>query len=200
MAVQTLYDSGSTYDIPATYDGAVYNAAVSDCICKGVGDEFRLHTNDNSLDVTFTAGSEAVIGGGFFKVVSDTSKTLDPNRTIYLCASINLANGNGERGVFVQRGSQAAILKGNLNGGDSMRDMLLYVITTSATSITSVQDMRVIKGDGGASVSGVGLTLSSQFLTAETSNDKLAFRVISESDYNSLETKDNNTLYFIPEG
>lgn len=198
MAVQTLYDSGDSYDIPATYDGAVYSTAVSDCICKGVGDEFTLHTTSGSLQVSFTAGSEAVIGGGFFKVESETSITLNANSTIYLCASINMGNANGSKGVFVQRASTAAIQKQNLNGGGSQRDLLLYVVTTNASGVVSIQDKRVVKGDG-TSVSGIGFTLASQFLTATDGTNTLAFRVMTESAYNALSTKDANTLYFVKE-
>lgn len=144
MAIQTLHDTGSDYDIPSKYDGGVYQVATNDCIIGGVGDEFTLSYSANSLTVSFNAGSQAVIGGSFFKVVSTESITLVDNSEIYLCANIDLTQPNGYRGQFVQRTS-SNMKDDNLNGSGTSRDLLLYVIRTSATGITSVEDKRDIR-------------------------------------------------------
>ena len=179
MGIQTLHDTGSDYDIPSKYDGGVYATSVADCVCKGIGDEFTINYSANSLNVTFNAGSQAVIGGSFFHVTSLESVTLVSNSTIYLAANIDLSKPNGTRGSFVQR-TASNMQSDNLNGTGTSRDLLLYVITTGSSGVVSVQDKRVIKGDG-TSISGLGIM------------------VISQSDYQSLAVKDNNTLYFIPE-
>lgn len=201
MPVQTLHDTGNSYLIPSKFDGAVYASAVSDCVCEGVGEQFDLHYAADSLDVYFNAGSEAVIGGSFFKVTATDTIHLNANATIYLCAEIDLSKPNGQRGLFAQKTANNMSSQ-NLNGSGTTRDLLLYVITTSGSGVTAVQDKRIIRG-AGTSISGIGLDLTgssgSQQLTATKGSLSLKFKVISEADYNSLATKDANTLYFIPE-
>lgn len=179
MAIQTLHDVGTDNTITSKYDGGVYATGIADCVCKGIGDEFAIQYTTTSLDVQFNAGSEAVIGGSFFKVKSLVSVTLQPNATIYLCANIDLSKPNGNRGSFVQR-TASNMMSENINSSGTTRDLLLYVVTTSSTAVTSVVDKRVIKGDGN-SVSGIG------------------FVCLSQAEYEAISVKDNNTLYFITE-
>ena len=175
--LQCLHDTGSDYDIPSKYDGGVYATGIGDCVCAGIGDEFTIGYSADSLNVTFNAGSQAVIGGSFFRVVSLEAVTLSANSTIYLCANIDLSKPNGSRASFVQR-TASNMKSDNINGSGTSRDLLLYVITTSANGVISVSDKRVIKGDGN-SISGIG------------------FVVMSQEDYDNLSTKDPSTLYFL---
>jgi len=145
MAIQTLHDTET--DILAKYDGAVYQIATKDCVIAGIGDQFTINYQSDSLNVTFNAGSEAIIGGAFFKVTSLTAVTLTANSTIYLCANINLANPNLQTGSFVERTS-SNMKSENLNGSGSQRDLLLYVIQTGTNGVISVQDRRNIKSTG----------------------------------------------------
>lgn len=146
MAIQTLHDTGDDNSILSKFDGGVYQAAVrDDAVIEGIGDEFTLNYSLDSLNISFNAGSEAVIGGSFFKVLSTTAVTLVANSVIYLCANIDLSRPNGETGAFVQRTS-SNIQSDNLNGSGTSRDMLLYIITTSASGVVSVQDRRKIIG------------------------------------------------------
>lgn len=179
MAIQTLYDTGDDHTVMSKYDGAVYATAVADCVCQGIGDEFAINYAADSLNVSFNAGSQAIIGGGYFKVKSTESITLSPNTTIYLCANIDLSKPNGQTGSFVQR-TASNMQSGNLNGSGTSRDLLLYTLTTSGTGVTAVTDKKVIKGNGSA-ISGLGLVTCTQ------------------AQYDALETKDANTLYFITE-
>ena len=143
MGIQTLHDTVTDYDILSQYDGGVYAIATTDCVIKGIGDEFTLQYLSNSLDIQFNAGSQAVIGGSFFKVTSLESLTLSANSTIYLCANIDLSRVNGSRGKFVQR-TATNMKSDNINGSGISRDLLLYVITTSASGVTNVVDRRKI--------------------------------------------------------
>ena len=177
MAIQTLHDTGDSYDIPSKYDGGTYATGIADCVCKGIGDEFTLGYSADSLNVTFNAGSQAVIGGSFFRVTSLESVTLVANSTIYLCANIDLSRPNGSTGAFVQR-TASNMQSDNINGSGTSRDLLLYVIQTGANGVVSVQDKRVIKGDGNA-ISGVGIV------------------VLSQAEYDELAVKDPSTLYFV---
>ena len=177
MAIQTLHDTGDTYDIPSKFDGGTYATGIADCVCKGIGDELTIGYSGDSLNVTFNAGSQAIIGGSFFRVTSLESVTLVANSTIYLCANIDLSRPNGSTGAFVQRTS-SNMQSDNINGSGTSRDLLLYVITTGANGVVSVSDKRIVKGDGN-SISGIG------------------FVVLSENDYDSLAIKDPNTLYFV---
>lgn len=175
--IQTLHDTGTQYDITPKMDGGIYQR-FKDCVCKGIGDEFAITYSPDSLNIQFNAGSQAVIGGAFFKVMALEAVTLTANATIYLCANIDLSRENGQTGAFVQRTS-SNMTSDNLNGNGTSRDLLLYVITTSASGVTKVTDKRVILGN-------------------ESSIDGYGISVLSESRYNSI-SKDSNTLYFIYE-
>lgn len=176
MAIQTLHDTGSDYDITSKMDGGVYGTGISDAVCKGIGDEFTINYSADSLNVTFNAGSQAVIGGSFFKVMSLESVTLVANSVVYLVANIDLSRPNGSTGAFVQR-TASNMQSDNINGSGTSRDLLLYVVQTGANGVVSVQDKRVIKGDGNA-ISGVGIV------------------VLSQAEYDALAVKDPSTLYF----
>ena len=144
MAIQTLHDTGIDNSITSKMDGGVYSVAVPDGIIAGIGDEFTINYQADSLNITFNAGSEAVIGGSFFKVTALESVTLVANSTIYLCANIDLSKPNSSRGSFVQRTS-SNMQSGNLNGSGTSRDLLLYVVTTGANGVVSVVDKRIIR-------------------------------------------------------
>lgn len=174
--IQTLHDT-DPYEITPKMDGGMYQR-FKDGVSAGIGDEFTLNYNVNSLNVSFNAGSEAVIGGAFFKVMGLEAVTLTANSTIYLCANIDLSKANGETGSFVQRTS-SNMQSDNLNGSGTSRDMLLYVVTTGANGVTNVEDKRVILGD-------------------QSSINGYSIQILSESDYDAL-TPDANTLYFIYE-
>lgn len=177
MAIQTMHDKGDSYKISPKLDGGLYSTIISDCVAKGIGDEFTLHTSNNSLEVYFDAGSLCAIGGAFFKVTERHTITLEENTTIYLCAHIDLTKADGETGTFEQKTS-SNMDSDNLNGNGTKRDLLLYVITTSSSGIQSIVDKRIIKGDG--------LSIGSY-----------SIEVITQANYNALSTKDPNTLYFI---
>ena len=179
MGLQCLHDTGSSYAITPKMDGGTYATGISDAVCSGIGDEFQINYASDSLNVTFNAGSQAVIGGAFVRVTSLESVTLVANSTIYLCLNIDLSKPNGSRSSFVQR-TASNMQSGNINGSGTSRDLLLYVVTTGANGVVSVSDKRIIKGNGNA-VSGIG------------------FVVISSDDYEALTTKDPNTLYFVYE-
>jgi len=179
MAIQTQHDTGDDYQVTPKLDGGLYASGIADCICKGIGDEFELQFSANSLQVTFNAGSQAVIGGAFFKVTSSTSLTLTANSTIYLCANIDLTKANGSRGGIVER-TASNMQSDNLNGSGTSRDMLLYVITTGASGVQSVEDKRIIRGDG-LSINGYSIV------------------IIDQDSYDALAEPEANTLYFIYE-
>lgn len=143
MSVQTLHDTGDLHQISSKMDGAVYQTATTDCVVGGVGDEFTINYSLDSLNVSFDAGSEAIIGGAFFKITSLEAITLVANSTIYLCANIDLSRPNGQTGAFVQRTS-TNMQSDNINGSGTSRDLLLYVITTGANGVTNVSDRRNI--------------------------------------------------------
>lgn len=209
MAVQTIYEVGEEkdgkilYQIDAKYDAAVYALAIEDCICQGIGDEFKLNYASDSLNAYFNEGSEAVIGGSFFKITSLHSISLPPNSTFYLCATIDLSAQNGYKGQFTIIPQLTNIRTGNLNGSGSARDLVLYQITTNSSGVTMVTDKRVVRGKS-TSVSGINLALSgnsgSQLFTASNGSTNIKFKIMASEDaYNALSSKDPDTLYFIPE-
>ena len=143
MAIQTQKDTGDSYPISPAMDGGVYQIATNDAVVGGIGDEFTISYSSSSLNVSFAAGSQAVIGGAFFKVTSLTAITLTANSTIYLCANIDTSAANGSRGSFVERTS-SNMQSDNINGSGTSRDLLLYVVTTNGSGVTNVTDKRNI--------------------------------------------------------
>lgn len=220
MAIQTLWDTGSSYPISPGMDGGVYGTGIADCVCKGIGDEFALQYSSDSLTIQFTAGSQCIIGGAFFKVMSLEALTLTANSTIYLCANINKSNANGHTGSFVQR-TASNMQTQNLNGAGSSRDLLLYVITTSGNGVSNVTDRRVIKGDGGSIIGGLTFGLSkdsdksifsvsngyatqtyrlgTRQLDVSDGTHKLKFRVLTQAQYDAISSKDADMIYFVTE-
>ena len=194
MAIQTLWDTGSSYPISPGMDGGVYGTGIADCVCKGIGDEFTLQYSSDSLTVQFTAGSQCIIGGAFFKVKSLEAVTLAANSTIYLCANINKSNANGHTGSFVQR-TASNMQTQNLNGSGSSRDLLLYVITTSGNGVTNVSDRRVIRGDGSSIIGGLSFDLTSDqygnyFNAYNTANKRVGLWVTGTNDYHTITVTD----------
>ena len=164
MAIQTLYDTGSDYEVEAIYDGAVYQTITEDGVIADIGDEFDLSYSASSLEVSFSAGNQAIIDGAFFRTTSLTTVTLAANSTIYLTARIDKSLSNGSRGEFHQCTS-SNMKSERLNDSGNQRDLLLYVVVTGASGVTSVTDMRNI-------VSG---SSSSKFkVTKDTSGNTLA--------------------------
>jgi len=183
MAIQTLKDTGTTNQITSSMDGAVYSSAVGDCICGGLGDEFFLNYSPSSLTVSFNAGSQCIIGGNFFKVKSVESVELTASSTIYLCARIDTSRASGQTGQILPL-TQAQMTKGNINGSDTTRDLLLYIVTTNASGVTGIVDKRFVKGIGSGITDitlGTSWTLDSNTnlyyqdvsFTGMTANDKV---------------------------
>lgn len=155
LTIQTLHDNG--IQIASGYDGAVYDVAVGgDYVIKDVGDEFTITYSGSSLDVSFTAGSEAVIGGAFFKVTDAGSVTLPSSSTFYLCARIDMSQVDGQKGSF-EALTSAQMQSDNINGGSGIRDLALYEVTTSGSGVSSVTDVRPYKQTGQTINSGTTL-------------------------------------------
>lgn len=208
MAIQTLYDSGEQYQIDSKYDGAVYATSTPDCVCEGIGDQFKLNYSANSLTAYFEGGSQAIIGGSFFKLTSrhtlEGNNALPSNSNFYLCARIDLNNPNGQRGSFVYITDLANAQKGNLNGSGTQRDLVLYRIKTGSSGVITVENLMTVKGPGGSAVSGISLALSGtsgkQLFAATNGTTNIKFKIMeNEAAYNALSSKDPDTLYFIPE-
>lgn len=186
MSIQTIHDTGSSYDITSKMDGGIYQVATQDCVVKGIGDEFTLQYTGSSLSATFLAGSEAIIGGSFFKVTTDTTVVLPASSQIYLCSTIDLNQPNGSRGLFTTRTS-SNMQYGDINGSGTVRDMLLYIITTNASGVASVTDMRKIVKNG----EGVNMLTTAPTSANTDGNYKMVF-LTSEP-----QTKYNGYIYFI---
>lgn len=132
--------------IPAKFDGALRStyAQNSDYIVDNVGDEFALTYNASSLKVTCGTGVANISGRG---ISSDESNsiTLTGNSVVYLCLRIDLDQIQGQEGMLYAN-TTSAIASDNLSNGSGKHDLLLAVVTTSASGVTSVVDSRVIKG------------------------------------------------------
>lgn len=182
MPIQTIYDVGDDYQITPFMDAGVYGSAIVDAVIKGIGDEFTLDYSMSSLDVTFLAGSEAVVCGSFFKITGNSpiTVTLPANKTVYLCARIDLSRNNGSRGYFATVGtSETVYTTTNINGNGTIHDLILYQITTTSTGVGNVKDMRVIHNNNNSTVAGYAIV------------------VLSQQEYDALQVYNSQTLYFI---
>lgn len=140
--IQTLYDTGTDNQVTSKMDGGCYQTATRDCVVGGVGDEFSL--NNVGLNLTFLQGSEAIIGGGFFKVMTDTTITLEANLNgAIVCAEIDTTQENGERGLFVVK-NESELSKQNINGSGTKRDLPLFKVNTTSSSVVLVSDLRYV--------------------------------------------------------
>ncbi len=149
MSIQTLQDTGNSFPIQASYDGAVYSLIGGDFVIDGIGDEFTMTYSANSLYVTFAEGSQAILDGNFFRTTSSTSVQLSANTTTYLCARINRTATAGNTGQFAKLSSESSMRSDNLNNSQTaIRDLLLYVIVTGPSGVTQVTDRRVIRPAG----------------------------------------------------
>lgn len=140
--IRTLKDTGANYPISSNIDGSVYAIATQDCVIGGMGDEFSITTSANSLSLTFTKGSVAVLCGNAFWLTADETVTLPANSTFNLCARINTSKPNGQTGSF-ECLTEASMKNNNINNG-GIRDLILYTITTSANGVVSLVDKRAI--------------------------------------------------------
>ena len=182
--IQTLFDP--EVDIIPEMDGGVYGTGISDCVCKGIGDEFAYIKETGSSTITFKAGSQAIIGGSFFRLTGDcvVDFTGLDTGTYKLCACINKGlrhNGSTDTGSFTIKQANVEPTIGNLNGSDTIREMLLYTVDVTNGVPTKLTDKRTIKGNGQASFGGVELVY------------------LTKTQYEALATKEANTYYFIKE-
>ena len=138
-----LLNDGSTYG--AERDGALYNFVTNgDFIFKGIGNEFKATYSTLSLLVTVLSGEGVICGRHVTekKINNENSQiTLPSNSTGYLTLRFN--------GDNVSLYCTDTLVKGNLNNGDTIRDLPLYAYVTGANNILSFVDMRPIsKGNG----------------------------------------------------
>lgn len=145
MSIRTLKDTGSEYTIPSNVDGAVYRLISEDCIIGEVGDQFATTQSATSLVLTFTKGCQALIGGNAFWLTSDESINLPANSTFYICLRIDTSKPNGQTGS-IECLTEAAIKSGDINNG-GIRDLKLYYVVTSASGVTTFNDLRKIVKD-----------------------------------------------------
>lgn len=143
----TVMNDGST-NVSAARDGAFYNFKTNgDYIFQGIGNEFRAAYSTLSLLVTVLSG-EGVCGGRHVtekKISNENSQiTLPSNATGYLVIRMDLSQTTD---TFLY--CTSVLEQGDLNNGDTIRDLPLYAYVTGANNILSFVDMRPIsKGNG----------------------------------------------------
>ena len=141
-----LLNDGSTYG--AERDGALYYFKTNgDYIFKGIGNEFKATYSTLSLLVTVLSG-EGVCGGRHVteKKIGNVnpSITLPANAPAYLVVRIDTTPTTD---TFLY--CTSVLEQGDLNNGDTVRDLPLYAYVTGANNILSFVDMRPIsKGNG----------------------------------------------------
>lgn len=189
MSCRTLKDIGSDFVIPEKVDAAVYSLITEDCIIKGVGDEFAMVYTESSLQVTFNAGSQAIIEGNAFWLPEEEKITLPASESFNVALRIDTTQPYGSTGSIVAL-TDTEIKSNNINNDEgTVRDYVIYKVTTGASGVTSVTDCRTIRdGDIVKGITGIlpKLTVSdtagtiitakcgTETVTAVTSSDKVA--------------------------
>lgn len=141
-----LWDVGEDYQISAEDDGSTYQLISGDCVIEGIGDEFTINYSDASLNISFQAGSKANVGGGFWVLEQASQLTLTESSELFICARVNKEEPYGQRASIVALTS-SQISHDDLNSDDgTKRDLILYKVITSESGVSSVIDMRYIKG------------------------------------------------------
>lgn len=139
-----VMNDGATNE-SASRDGALFFFKTNgDYIFKGIGNEFKATYSTLSLLVTVLSG-EGVCGGRHItekKVGNENTQiTLPSNATGYLVVRLD--------GTSVSLHCTSVIEQGDLNDGDTVRDLPLYAYVTGANNILSFVDMRPIsRGNG----------------------------------------------------
>lgn len=146
MALKLMNDG--TEDISAAADGALYNFKTKgDYVLKGIGTEFAAIYSPTSRLVTIQSG-EGVCGGRHVtekKIGNANSQiTLPANSSGYLSIRID-TTANPD--TFLRAGS--SLTHGDLNNGDTVRDLPLYAYVTNANGITTFIDIRPTSAGNG---------------------------------------------------
>lgn len=146
MALKVMND-GLT-NISAAADGALYNFKTKgDYVLKGIGTEFAAVYSPTSRKVTIQSG-EGVCGGRHVtekKIGNENSSiTLPASSSGFLSIRIDTT---ADPDTFLRAGS--TLTHGDLNNGDTVRDLPLYAYVTSANAITSFVDIRPTSAGNG---------------------------------------------------
>lgn len=175
MAIRTLRDTGPEFPIPNHIDGAVYGLICEDCVIGGKGNDFELNYSANSFSVSFAQGCQALLNGNSLWLETDISIVLPSNAVSYLCARIDPSMSNGQTGSIVAL-SQSAMKSQDVNNGGT-RDLLLYIVTTSGSGVTKVEDMRNIRNGASGNIITKVLKRGETTITFKDSKitDKAAF-------------------------
>lgn len=144
MSIMAMANNGIE-NIRAEMDGAIYDlfADRNDLIVRGIGSEFAINYSSSSLVCTIGSGL-ALIGGRLFKIEGTESISLVPSSENIVCLRVDLSAGDGNEGSIQIHVSESSIVKQNINGGGSIRDMKIFTIQTNASGVGSVEDTRNI--------------------------------------------------------
>ena len=140
MALKVMADPS---EYGAERDAALYYFKTNgDYIFEGIGNEFAASYSTKSRLGTINNGM-GVCGGRHITEkrigTSNSQITLPANSSGYLTIRMQLG---ADPDCYLWTGS--ALVHGNLNNGDTIRDLPLYAFVTSATGITSFIDIRPI--------------------------------------------------------
>ncbi len=146
MALHVMNDG--LEGISASTDGALYNFRTKgDYVFAGIGNEFSAVYSSLSLLVTIQSG-EGVCGGRHVtekKIGSSNSQvTLPANSSGYITIRMELG---ADPDCYLHAGS--GLYHGDLNNGDTIRDLPLYAYVTNANGIMTFIDIRPISSGNG---------------------------------------------------
>lgn len=146
MAGVCLYDEGSLYKVESFYDGAVYDGICFDCVKGGTFNEFNEGHTATSLTMQIASGL-GIVCGAFAVFDNATQVELQASTSdLYIVARIDKTRPNGSK-AQIEVKTEVQLKQENLNGSGNIRDLLLYKVSTDASGVISVVDLRLIKGE-----------------------------------------------------
>lgn len=141
MSFKVMADNNQS--ITSAQDAAMYNVFANnqDFIIGDIGAEMAVSHNAASLSVSLGTG-EAVICGRHVSAVGSNALTLPANTSAKLVLRYDLLDSN-----IAKLATTQTLASGNLNDGDTTRDLLLGSFVTSSSGVTSFTDQRNIKAN-----------------------------------------------------
>lgn len=175
MAIIAMADNGIE-NITAKMDGAIRMALLGDedIVVGGIGNEFGLTYSASSLSVTVGSGL-AEVGGRHFFSDESVQLSMPASSTRFLVAQIDLSQAAGAEGKLTL---VTALTTDNLNNTGVVRDKALWQITSSASGVSSVVDLRKVKTIASATENDVA-NLQSQITVLQNSLGDQADYILS---------------------
>lgn len=175
-------------DIPASRDGALYNALANgqDFVISGIGDEFEVTYSGSSLTVTLGTGIGVVCGRHVQEDIvngATSSFEVEAGSSGYIVVRFDLTRPTGQEAYFT---ATPTLVAQDLNNGGDVHDLPLYQYTAGAAGVNTMVDVRNIMSSlAGSGFAVYQTTLASANWSSNQQTVTVPSSVLSGIDYSS---------------